>query len=109
LAFEALRQTIAMNPPLQKLPPSAAPSVPDALIGWTSAAALVFFGFLFLDDAVIMGRTILVLGILMAANEVLKLHAALAGSKRGYHKLHLAVAVAFVTLVFFGFFSPATR
>ena len=72
--------------------------------------ALVCFGFLFLDDAVIMGRTILALGILMAANEGLKLRAALAGAKHGYHKLRLAVALAFVALVFVGFFfSPTTR
>ena len=47
-------------------------SVPDALISWTTSGALVAFGIIFFDDAVIMGHTILLLGLLSAANEVLK-------------------------------------
>lgn len=99
-----------MNPSLPKPDRSGLQTVPDALIAWTSAAALMSFGFIFLDDAVIMGPTILTLGILIAANEALKLRAKFAGAKHGYQRLRLAVALVFVALVFFGFFfSPAAQ
>jgi len=78
--------------------------IPDALIHWTTAAALIAFGVLFFDDAVIMGRTILALGILSAANEGLKLRAQ--GSAGGYVRVRLLLAVAYVALVLAGFLLP---
>jgi hypothetical protein len=81
-------------------------SVPDALITWTTAGALVTFGVIFFDDTVIMGRTILTLGILSAANEALKLLALRAGSNGGYRRVRLVLAVAYVTLVLIGFLLP---
>ncbi|MGA3017711.1 MAG: hypothetical protein ABSF62_11375 [Bryobacteraceae bacterium] len=81
-------------------------SVPDALIHWTTAGALIAFGVIFFDDAVIMGRTILTLGILSAANEGLKLVALRAGSDGGYWRVRLVLAVAYVVLVLIGFLFP---
>ncbi|MGA2146816.1 MAG: hypothetical protein ABSH49_17845 [Bryobacteraceae bacterium] len=84
------------------------PPVPDALITWTTAGALVTFGIIFFDDAVIMGRTILTLGILSAVNEGLKLHALRAGSNGGYGRVRLVLAVAYVVLVLAGFLFPSS-
>jgi hypothetical protein len=98
-----------MNPSLPKHHPSRLQGIPDPLVAWTSAAALVFFGLIFFDDAVIMGPTILTLGLLMAGNEALKLHAASAGAKHGHQKLRLILALAFVALVLCGFFFSASR
>lgn len=83
-------------------------SVPDALIAWTSAGALIAFGVIFFDDSVIMGRTILALGLLSAANEGLKLRAKRCGPSGGYARLRLILAVAYVALVLHGFlFHPS--
>jgi hypothetical protein len=82
------------------------PSIPDALIHWTTTAALITFGVIFFDDAHIMGRTILALGILSAANEALKWRALRAASNAGYKWLRLSLAVAYVFLVLVGFFFP---
>jgi hypothetical protein len=84
-------------------------SVPDALIHWTTAGGLIAFGVIFLDDAVIMGRTILTLGILSAANEGLKLIALRAGSDGGYRRVRSVLAVAYVALVLFGFLFPPSK
>ena len=79
-------------------------SVPDALIAWTTSIALVAFGVIYLDDAVIMGRTILGLGLLSAANEALKLLALRTGND--YRLLRLGLAFAYLGLVLIGFLSP---
>jgi hypothetical protein len=81
-------------------------SVPDALIAWATAGALIAFGVVFFDDAVIMGRTILALGLLSAANEGLKLGAPRGGSRGGYRRIRLLLAVAYVALVLAGFLFP---
>jgi hypothetical protein len=91
------------------MPPHTAQpfSVPDALISWTTSAALIAFGVIFFDDAVIMGRTILALGLLSAANELLKLREA--GSRAGYQGLRLLLAFAYVALVLIGFLAGSPR
>ena len=76
-------------------------SVPDALIAWTTSAALIALGVIFFDDAVIMGRTILSLGIVSAGNELLKLRAARLQAE--YRGLRLLLALAYVALVLSGF------
>jgi hypothetical protein len=81
-------------------------SVPDALIHWTTTGALIIFGVIFFDDANIMGRTILALGILSAANEVLKLRAMRAVSNAAYTRVRLLLAVVYVVLVLIGFLNP---
>jgi hypothetical protein len=81
-------------------------SVPDALIAWATAGALIAFGVVFFDDAVIMGRTILALGLLSAANEGLKLGAPRGASRGGYRRVRLLLAVAYVALVLAGFLFP---
>lgn len=81
-------------------------SVPDILITWTTTAALIAFGVIFFDDAVIMGRTILALGVLSAANEGLKLRGLHSGPHGSHRKVRLALAVAYVVLVLIGFFAP---
>ena len=86
--------------------PAKGTSVPDVLIHWTTAAALIAFGLIFLNDAVIMGRTILALGILSAANEALKLRGQRKGLTGGYRHVRLLVAVAYVALVLIGFLFP---
>jgi hypothetical protein len=65
-------------------------SVADALIAWTTSAALVALGVIFFEDAVIMGRTILTLGLLSASNEVLEMRAA--GPVGDYRRLRLGLA-----------------
>ena len=82
-------------------------SVPDALIAWTTSAALVAFGVIFFDDAVIMGHTILCLGLLSAGNELLKLRAARLGAE--YRGLRLLLAFAYVALVLSGFLAAPSR
>ena len=79
-------------------------SLPDALIGWTTSASLVAFGIVYFDDAAIMGRTILALGLLSGGNEALKLRAARSGGD--YRRLRLGLAIAYLGLVLIGFFSP---
>ncbi len=79
-------------------------SLPDAVMSWTTAGALVLFGVLFFDDAVIMGRTILALGLISAANELLKLRTARSGID--YGRLRLALAFTYLVLVVIGFASP---
>jgi ABC-type tungstate transport system substrate-binding protein len=96
-----------MKAPLAKREPWKAQSVPDALIAWTSGAALVSFGLMFLDDAVIMGHTLLTLGLLIVVNEALKLHASFTRAAHGHEKLRLAVAIVFVALVVYGFVFPS--
>ena len=81
-------------------------SIPDALIHWTTSGALIAFGVIFFDDASIMGRTILALGILSAANEGLKLRAVRRASNTGYRWVRLSLAVAYVSLVLIGFLFP---
>jgi Zn-dependent membrane protease YugP len=84
-------------------------SIPDALIAWTTAAALVAFGIIFFDDAVIMGRTILTLGVLSGANEALKLRAVRVwsgGACQRVRRVRLAIAIAYVALVLIGFLFP---
>ena len=82
-------------------------SVPDALIAWTTSAALIAFGVIFFDDAVIMGRTILSLGLLSAGNELLKLRGA--RSRAGYQGLRLLLALAYVALVLIGFLAGTPK
>ena len=86
-------------------------SVPDALITWTTAGALIAFGIIFFDDAVITGPTILALGILSAMNEALKLRTLRTGLTGHHHRLRLVLAVAYVALVLIGFLgrSPEPR
>lgn len=84
-------------------------SVPDALIHWTTTAALIIFGVIFFDDANIMGRTILALGLLSAANEILKLRAMRAISKAAYTRVRLLLALVYVLLVLIGFLNPPSR
>ena len=79
-------------------------SVPDALIAWTTSAALIAFGIVYFDDAAIMGRTILALGVLSAGNEALKLWAV--RSQGDYRRLRLGLALAYLALVLIGFLSP---
>ncbi len=55
----------------------------------------------FFDDAVIMGRTIFLLGLLSGANEALKLWVARPGG--GYRGLRLVLAIAYVGLMLMGF------
>jgi hypothetical protein len=55
-----------------------------------------------------MGRTILALGILSAANEVLKLRAMRAVSKAAYTRVRLLLAVVYVFLVSIGFLNPTS-
>jgi hypothetical protein len=88
-----------------------APALPDALISWTTAVALLVFGVIFLDDAVIMGKTILALGILSATNEGLKLYAAKrTEAAGGCSRVRLAVALVYAGLVLMGFlFPPASQ
>jgi hypothetical protein len=81
-------------------------SIPDALIAWTTAGALVAFGVIFLDDSMVMGRTILALGLLAGANEGLKLHARWSGISGEHRRIRLALAIAYVVLVLAGFFFP---
>ena len=81
-------------------------SIPDALIHWTTSGALIAFGVIFFDDASVMGRTILALGILSAANEGLKLRAVRRASNTGYRWVRLSLAVAYVSLVLIGFLFP---
>ncbi len=81
-------------------------SVPDALIHWTTAGALIAFGVIFFDDAAIMGRTLLVLGVISATNEGLKLRSMRAASNAGYGWVRLLLAVTYVLLVVIAFFFP---
>jgi hypothetical protein len=81
--------------------PKRTVSPPDSVIAWTTAAGLVFFGIIFFDDSVIMGRTILTLGLLSVANEALKLRAGPSGAD--YSGLRLALALAYLGLVVMGF------
>lgn len=82
-------------------------SVPDALFAWTTSAALIAFGIIFFDDAVIMGRTILGLGALIAGNELLKLRSARTGGD--YRRVRLLLALVYLGLVLTGFISPPSR
>jgi hypothetical protein len=82
-------------------------TIPDALIHWTTSGALIAFGVIFFNDASIMGRTILALGILSAANEALKLRAVRTVSKTSY-RVRLWLAVAYVSLVLIGFLLPSS-
>lgn len=75
--------------------------IPDKVIAWTTSAALIAFGIIFFDDSAIMGRTILALGVLSAANEVLKLLG-------GHRQVRLALAIAYAGLVLVGFLFPPT-
>jgi len=81
-------------------------SIPDALIAWTTSGALIAFGIIFWNDAVIMWRTILALGLLSAFNEALKLRALRNGSSGAYHHIRLLLAIAYAALIFIGFFFP---
>jgi len=81
-------------------------SVPDALFQWTTAAALIAFGVIFFDDAVIMGRTILALGVLCAANEGLKLRAVRNGTDRRCARVRLVLGITYLALVLIGFLFP---
>ncbi len=81
-------------------------SVPDVLIHWTTAAALIAFGIIFLNDTVVMGKTILALGLLNASNEGLKWYSRRQAPKGFHHQLRMLVAVAYVTLIVIGFLFP---
>ena len=81
-------------------------SLPDNVIAWTSASALIAFGIIFFNDAAIMGRTILALGFIGAANEILKrweIHSEATGR---YWWARLILAVAYLILVLTGFLFP---
>jgi len=82
-------------------------SLPDALIAWTTIAALVAFGIIFFGDGVIMGRTILTLGVLSGANEALNLRAARSGGT--LRRVRLVLAMAYVALVLIGFLWPRSE
>ncbi len=83
-------------------------SIPDALIHWSTAGALIAFGVMFFNDTVIMGRTILTLGLLSASNEALKLRGKRTGSTSGYREVRMVVACAYVALMVIGFLFPPT-
>ena len=70
------------------------------LIAWTTSAALVVFGIVYFDDAAIMGRTILALGLLSAGYEAVKFRAARSGGD--YRRLRLALALAYLGLAAHG-------
>ncbi len=78
-------------------------SLPDALFAWTTSISLVAFGIIFFNDAVIMGRTILVLGLLSITNEALKWRAARSGSD--YRRLRLVLGLTYLAFVLSGFFA----
>ena len=73
--------------------------VPDALIFWTTSAALIGLGIVFFDDAIAIGRAVLALGLLSAANAGLRLRAVSEGAQSRYRRLRLALAIAYVALV----------
>jgi len=81
-------------------------SIPDALIHWTTTAALIAFGVIFFDDASIMGRTILALGVLSAANEGLKFLSIRTVPNSSYGWIRLSLALVYVLLVLTGFLFP---
>ncbi len=85
------------------------PPLPDVLIAWTTAGALIAFGIMFFDDAVIMGRTVLLLGLLSAGNELLKLFGLRTGLQSQSYRMRLILAVVYVTLVLIGFVSPGSQ
>jgi hypothetical protein len=86
--------------------PTRRAALPDALINWTTAAALITFGVVYVNDAAIMWRTILTLGLLSTANEILKIRASRIGTGTNYARIRLVLAVAYVGLALFGFFFP---
>ena len=81
-------------------------TMPDALINWTTTVALLAFGIIYVDDSAIMWRTILSLGILSGANEILKVREARTGATPGFRRVRLALALAYAGLMLFGFFAP---
>jgi len=83
-----------------------ASSTPDYLIAWTTASALIAFGIIFFDDVSMVGRTILVLGLIGAANQVLKRwesHSQVPGT---YRRARAIPSIAYVILVLRGFLFP---
>jgi hypothetical protein len=89
---------------------SSIASMPDALIAWTTAIALVAFGIAFFDDAAIMGRTLLLMGLLCAGNEALKLAERRTGAPGRFRRLRMACAVLYLAFMLIGFlFPPAGR
>jgi hypothetical protein len=81
-------------------------SISDNLISWTTASALIALGILFLDDAIIMGRTILVLGLISATDQVLKWNEILSPMVTRYRRARLMLSIAYVALVLVGFLFP---
>ncbi len=83
-----------------------ASSLPDNLIAWTTASALIAFGIIFFDDAAIMGRTILALGVISAVNHFLKRWETHSQASGKYRRARLILAIAYVALVLAGFLFP---
>jgi hypothetical protein len=74
-------------------------SVPDSLINWTTAAALVAVGGILSSEGVILGRTLLALGILSGASRLLRLRAVRTGLHGGYQWFRFVLAVVYVVLL----------
>lgn len=79
-------------------------SVPSALITWSTAAALIAFGVVLSSQGIIMGRAVLALGILSAANEGLRLRAQRTSFNSNYERFRLVLAVVYVVLISVGLF-----
>ncbi len=89
--------------------PPVAGSFSDTLINWTTAVALLAFGIIYANDDSIMWRTILALGGLMAASEIVKIGELRRGSTATRRRWRLAFAVAYTGLIVFGFLFPGWR
>jgi hypothetical protein len=79
------------------------PSVSDVLIAWTTATALITFGVILSNDAIIIGPAILTLGVLSLTNEVVRLCTARTGLNGGYPKVRWALAIGCIATALIGF------
>jgi hypothetical protein len=84
-------------------------SLPDDLISWATASGLIAFGVIFIDDAVIMGKTIFALGIIAATSRVLKRAEARSQPPDRYRRARLTLAIAYIALLLVGFLFPPGR
>ena len=80
--------------------------LPDNVITWTTAVGLILFGLMFFDDPSIMGRTILVLGTIIAVNECLKAVARRSHTEGRFRRIRNTLAVLYLVLVLLGFIVP---
>ena len=77
-----------------------ATSYADVLMMWTNAFALIIVGIVSFDESIAIGRIILLLGILSALNEGLKLCAVRRGGVQPvYRKVRLGVTLSYVVLI----------